>query len=41
VAFASEDRSVNTTLTRDRFFELVDFLEEPDEETTGPDGADA
>ena len=32
---------VNTTLTRDLFIELLDFIEEPDDDTTAAEGSDA
>jgi hypothetical protein len=32
---------VNTNLTLDSFIELLDFIEEPDDDTTGADGPDA
>ena len=32
---------VNTNLTRDHFIELLDFIEEPDDDTTRDEGHDA
>jgi hypothetical protein len=32
---------MSTNLTRDLFIELLDFIEEPDDDTTGTDGPDA
>jgi hypothetical protein len=32
---------VNTHLTRDHFMELLDFIEEPEDDTTGIEGPDA
>ena len=32
---------MNTNLTRDSFIELLDFIEEPDDDTTVSEGPDA
>jgi hypothetical protein len=32
---------MNTNFTREGFFELLDFIEEPDDDMTGSDGPDA
>jgi len=42
--FGANERNtstVNTTLTRDLFIELLDFIEEPDDDTTAAEGSDA